>query len=118
MNLTEAETRQVLYCCAELLRQRTAGQYPGPQPWLTRLVRRLELELAVSESGHESGCGGEPLEAEHWISAREAANILGLSKRQTQRLATDLDGRLIDARWVFPLTAVNDYAEAKHDRPA
>lgn len=118
MNLTKAETRQVLYCCAELLRQRTAGKYPGPQPWLTRLVRRLELELAVSESGHESGCSEEELNAEHLISAREAANILGLSKRQTQRLATDLDGRLIGARWVFPLQCVTEYAEAKNARTA
>jgi hypothetical protein len=56
------------------------------------------------------------LQQERLITAREAAAILGLSKRQVQRLAADLDGsQLICGRWLFEASAVTEYA-AERDR--
>jgi len=50
-----------------------------------------------------------PSEQEELIGAREAATILGLSKRQVQRIAHSLDGRLAAGRWVFDRNAVQAY---------
>ena len=112
MTLTPRLIRLALYCAGEELRARHAGK-ARVLPWNAELIRALQHQLALSESGHESGCDTE--ESEIWISAREAATQLGLSKRQTQRLATDHDGRLIDDRWVFPANAVADYAKGRSD---
>jgi predicted DNA-binding transcriptional regulator YafY len=50
------------------------------------------------------------------ITAQEAAEMLGCSKRQVQRLATDLDGQLVGGHvWVFNRTAVLTYAEGKRN---
>lgn len=115
MNLAAAELRQLLYCAAEELRARQRGKPPGPQPWLRNLVRRLELEVAVSgsRSRHQTDCGEPQSDADERISARQAATMLGLSKRQVQRLAADLDGEIIDGRWLFSRTAAEDYAKGR-----
>jgi hypothetical protein len=109
------ELRKMLYCCASEMRARRSGKPPGPQPWLSNLIRRLELELAVSDSGHDFGWGATDLNHDSPISAREAGVILGLSKRQVQRLAADLEGQLIDGRWIFPESIVKEYAEGLTD---
>ena len=44
MNLSVDELRQLLYCCGAELRARRVGKPPGPQPWLAKLIRRLELD--------------------------------------------------------------------------
>jgi hypothetical protein len=102
-----------LFCAEQELKARRAGKPPGPQPWNAELVRALELETATSGLGHPSDAAESDSEATEWVSTREAAVLLGLSKRQAQRLAADLDGRIIGGRWVFPLTAVAEYAEGR-----
>lgn len=47
---------------------------------------------------------------EDTIGTVEAASILGLSNRQVQRLAADLDGRFIGGCWCFDRLAVESYA--------
>lgn len=116
MTFTPDELRHLLYCASEELRARNAGKSPGPAPWLRNLVRRLQLEVAVSESGHPiDDADPESEQQDERITARQAAAILGLSKRQTQRLANDLEGELIDGRWEFRLSAVTEYAEGLTD---
>jgi hypothetical protein len=53
------------------------------------------------------------LEPEKLITARKAATILDLSKRQIHRLAADLDGRIVGGRWLFDLGTVTEYAEER-----
>ena len=114
MILEKAEVRQLLYCCAEELRARARGKHPGPQPWLSRLVRRLELEVALSRSRQDEG--GETSCSNHeWICTRDAATRLGWTARQVQRRAADLEGRKTSAGWIFPAAAVDEYAEAMTD---
>lgn len=115
MTFTRDELRQLLYCAATELRARAQGKPPGPQPWLAKLVHRLELEVAVSESRHVSDGETAQSNTEVRISAREAATMLGISKRQVQRLAADLDGEIIDGRWLFRRPTVNEYAEGRAD---
>jgi hypothetical protein len=115
MTLTSRQWRQVLFCTAEELRARRAGKAPGVQPWNAELVRAVELELAVSESGHDSVGDQQHWEADRWITARQAADILGLSKRQTQRLAADLEGHRVDGRWQFRQSTVMNYTEGRQD---
>jgi hypothetical protein len=110
--LNDRELKLLLYCAAEEKRARENGKCPV-QKWNGELIRRVELELAVSRSGHESDCDAE--ESDAWLSAREAATQLGLSKRQTTRLAADLDGRIIDGRWIFSADAVTEYAKGRND---
>jgi hypothetical protein len=119
VKFTDTELRYLLYCGSQELRARRAGKAPGVQRPLVELVRRLQLEIATaSQSGHESEDGQPQSEVDAWITARQAAAMLGLSKRQTTRLAASLGGRLIGGRWLFSASAVHDYAKGagrEHD---
>jgi hypothetical protein len=100
------------YCAAELLRDRRRRGQPIPQ-WLHRHFSALDAQIRMSSSGQEFGCGGERLEPENWITAKEAALMLGCSRRHATRLAADLDGRMIGGRFLFDRRTVADYAEEK-----
>ncbi|WP_373199840.1 helix-turn-helix domain-containing protein [Mycobacterium marinum] len=47
------------------------------------------------------------------VTIAEAAEALGLSKRQTQRLAPRLGGRLIGGRWLLDEQAVREHLEGR-----
>src|SRR5690242_8546211 len=111
MMFSSNELRQILYCCAEELRARTAGKSPGPQPWLARLIRHLELELAVSSSRQFESEDVAPLVCDDCVGSREAATILGWHGRLVQRRAAEFDGQHINGRLVFRARSVADYAE-------
>jgi hypothetical protein len=104
------------YCAAALIRSRRRTGEPIPD-WLRQHHAQLDAEIraSMSRSGHESACGQGQLRQEELISAREAAEILSISKRQAQRLACDLDGRIVGARWLFKKATVIEYAEGKRN---
>lgn len=105
------EIRWLYYLIGAALRERELHQR-HVTPCLRRLFDRAET--AMSDSGHESGCEAQQSEPDVPITAREAADILGLSKRQCQRLAADLDGQLVDGRWQFSRAAVVEYAKERN----
>ena len=109
MILDDDEVRQSLYCCSEVLRARRRGAGPVSQ-WLVRLVRRYELEVATSRSRQPECDGVQPLKHE-WIGTREAATVLGWTRRQVQRRAADLEGWKTSAGWIFPADVVLEYAQ-------
>ncbi|RAL32871.1 hypothetical protein [Rhodococcus sp. AQ5-07] len=47
------------------------------------------------------------------IDVRQAAAILGLSSRQTRRIAEDLDGRIVGGRWMFERHTVTEFARTQ-----
>jgi hypothetical protein len=53
------------------------------------------------------------MELSELITAREAATILGCSRCHAQRLTADLDGQIVDGRWLFRRDLVTDYAQQK-----
>lgn len=100
-----------LYCAAELIRSHQRTSRPIPD-WLRRHHARLD---ALSQLGQENDSDTEQLDDDKLITAREAAQMLGVSKRQCQRIAADLDGELIGGRWLFGRNAVVQYAEGRRD---
>ncbi len=103
MNLDDTETRQLLYCCAAELRARAQGKPPGVQPWLTRLVRRLEQEVALASSRQDDATD-QPFwdgDDDEWLGSAQVARVLGWSLRTVQRRAADLDGQKVGGAWVF-----------------
>jgi len=105
------ELRAAYYCAAEVLRTRNLSGQPIPL-WLRRHYAKLDTGIrSMSESGHESDCDSTQLETDGLITAREAAVMLGRSKRQVQRIAADLGGQNIAGRWLFNPAAVREYAE-------
>jgi hypothetical protein len=114
MTLDDATVRTAFYCCSEVLRRRIRCGEPVPQ-WLKDHHAHLYNAVVLSRPGHRPGAVEPELKAEKLIGAREAADILGMSKRQVQRLAADLDGQIIDGRWLFKERTVLTYAEARHD---
>lgn len=99
-----------LYCARQVaIWHNRQGHLPR---WLAEHLRRCEQ--AASRPGHETGTAAEQSEPVR-ISAREAATILGVSKRHTIRLAADLDGQLVGGRWLFNPTIVTTYATAKEN---
>ena len=81
-------------------------------------------EVRASETGQHDGAPVAPQqysEREDTIGTGEAASILRLSHRQTQRIAADLDGRFIGGCWCFDRLAVQSYAhhrDAHRNNPA
>jgi hypothetical protein len=115
VNLTDDEKRHTLYCCGQELRARAAGKRPGVQPWLVRLVRRWELEVAVSSTRHEWDCPDSESDHDDRIGTAEAASILQWNVRRVQRRVADLDGRKLGRQLVFRESVVRDYAEGLTD---
>jgi hypothetical protein len=116
VNLTDSDLHAAYYCTAEVVRSRRLGCRPIPAE-VRRLYDRLtaEMQPGLSRSGQEKDCGGQQLSAGGWMSAAEAASLLGWSKRRVQRHATDLDGEIIGGRWLFRQSTVIEYAEGKQD---
>ncbi|AMY53425.1 hypothetical protein [Rhodococcoides fascians] len=56
------------------------------------------------------------LSAENFIGTAEAALILGRSRRQVQRIATSLGGRIINGGWQFDANAVEAYQADADER--
>ncbi|MCV7088888.1 helix-turn-helix domain-containing protein [Mycobacterium interjectum] len=113
---TKDQLRQLSYCVGEELRARAAGKGPGVQPWIRKLSQHLDIAVAMSESGHESDCDAPQSEISDSISAREAATVLKLSKRQAQRLGPEIPGaKVVGGRWLFPRQAVEEYARGRID---
>lgn len=100
------------YCCSEVMRSRQRTGQPIPS-WLRQHYDQLDAEVRLSQSRHEFDCGGEQSEPENWITAKEAALMLGCSKRTVLRIAADLDGRMIGGRLLFEQSTVAEYAEEK-----
>lgn len=102
------------YCASALIRSRKRTGEPIPS-WLRQHHARLDAEIRrMSRAGHESLSDTEELHPmDDLITAREAGEILGVSKRQTQRLAADLDGQIVGGRWLFSRSAVAEYMEGK-----
>ncbi|MEZ0382170.1 helix-turn-helix domain-containing protein [Mycobacterium sp. pW045] len=112
VQLNETEVQACYYGLAHFMRQQRIRQRPVPRS-VELLYRRIDaaIRTPVSDSGHQ--ISAVPTQSDVWITAREAADILGVSKRQAQRLHADLDGQLIGGRWLFKRETVQEYA---HER--
>jgi hypothetical protein len=115
VSLTSRVLKLALYCAGEELRARHAGKPPGVQAWNAEVVRALELEIAVSTSGQETGWETAGLNHDRFLTARESADIIGVDSRTVRRLAADLEGRLCGRQWMFPEAVVREYAEGLID---
>jgi excisionase family DNA binding protein len=91
-------------------RQRRGQPIPD---WLRRHYGELDQQFRLSQSRHESDCGGGQSEPKNWITAKEVALMLGCSKRTVQRNAADLDGSMIGGRLLFDRRTVAAYVEGK-----
>jgi Helix-turn-helix domain len=113
------ELRAAYYCVAEVVRRRQLSGQPIPH-WLRRHFDRLDAEVRLSRSGQDSDSTVGQLvpsgpTSPSLISAYEAAQILGISKRQVQRLAADLDGEIVAGRWLFKRETVQTYAKGQRE---
>ena len=111
---TQADLRESYYCASEVIRERRRRGQPIPV-WLRQHHARLDAEVRMSRVGRESTSDRPQLKEDELITAREAAEILDVSKRQAQRLAPDLDGRIVGGRWLFSKAVVVGYAEGKRN---
>lgn len=115
MNYSETEVRKLLYCCGQELRARAAGKPPGPQPWLVNLIRRLELDVALSSSRQSDDHDPSDLDHDDWVGSQQVCDILGWNIWTVQRRASDLEGRKVAGKLVFRERAVLQYAEGLTD---
>jgi hypothetical protein len=115
VRLNRDESVTAYHCVAAVIR----GVNTAPAPWAVRhLYDVLNTELRnPSQSGPECCCGGGQSESEKLISSRQAAELLGYSKRHVNRIAESLGGQVVDGSRVFRLSQVVDYAEGRDARP-
>ena len=114
MNLTAADLDVLYYTFARFVGGRTAAGKPVPQSVRLLLQR---IEIMMSATGHETGCGAEQSEQE-LIGTAQAAHILGCDPRHVRRLTNDLDGCRINGRWTFTKSVVQQYEESRAARRA
>lgn len=92
---------------AELARRRNG--LPASTDYAALLVA---LNTAVSRNGHNV-TDPEPVAAPSnqpdELTVEEAAHMLHKSKRQTQRMAPRLGGRLVGGRWLLDRRAVEEH---------
>lgn len=104
--------------CAGIRYTRRNGYTPDR---FRALQNTLGAAAAAAHTGHRDDAP-TPTPAhspqEDLIGAQEAAHMLGLSKRQVQRIARSLDGRLAGGRWVFDRAAVAAYHAHRKDTAA
>jgi hypothetical protein len=110
MRLTSDQVDVLLYALRDLIARRNLAHRPVPP-------RVKDLNIAalqwMSAGRHESVDGPEELTPDTLIGTAEAAAILGCTPRHAARLAADLDGQLVEGRWVFRRQTVVEYAELK-----
>ena len=112
VDMSELEIRAVVRIAAEATRNRRRYGEPVPE-WMRHIGTRFERLLTMSRLRHDFEGSGAHSESDVRISAREAGEILGLSKRQVHRIAGDLDGEIVDGRWLFRKSVVVEYAEER-----
>jgi hypothetical protein len=94
-------------------RARRSSGYPVSRHYATLAA---ELHAAVSAEGQADVRSTPDPEAgvvQPTVSIEQAAAELGLSNRQTRRLAPDLGGRIIAGRWFIDRTALNEHLEGR-----
>jgi len=118
MNLRGDDLEAAYYAVAGFIRQCCLiGRIPPPE--VRRVYKRLDSHIRLSQGRHETGSTATAEASsneETWIGSRQAALILGWSKRQVQRHATELGGQITSGRWLFRESEVIDYAEAQNAR--
>jgi hypothetical protein len=112
VNLAGDDLHAAYYCAAEVTRSRRRTGQPIPV-WLRWHYDRLDTAFRMSDLGQESDCDTGQLDQDKLITAREVGAILGCSKRQAQRLAPGLGGRIVGARWLLSQNAVLEHAKGK-----
>ena len=89
----------------------------APNDRVLSLAQALTDAAHMSETRHDDTLSAVPV-AESFtttqIGTKEAAQMLGCTQRQAQRLATDLDGRQLASRaWLFDRDTVCAYRLAR-----
>lgn len=116
MHLDDSEVRAAYYVTAAVLRSRRRTGEPIPAA-INDLYAKLDQTIRhepLSESRHEKRSDTIESDVEtELIGSLDAAEMLGLSKRHTQRLAADLDGQFCSGRWLFKKSTVIDYRDRK-----
>jgi len=102
------------------LRARRAGGAAVPRQYLqlqaVLAAAAAEVRASATRQRDVAPVAPQPHSArEDTIGTVEAASILGLSNRQVQRLAADLDGRFIGGCWCFDRLAVESYAHHRDE---
>lgn len=105
--------RIVLESMLVAARSRTLSGLP-----ITAAHRAIARELAavVSPNGQCDVAAEritEHVRMQPTVTVEEAARRIGLSKRQTQRIAPKLGGRIVAGRWLLDEQAVREHEESR-----
>ncbi|ULP45942.1 hypothetical protein [Mycolicibacter virginiensis] len=114
MILNATDIRAAYFCVAAVIRGRELHNHEVPPP-VRALFNRLDAEVRMSRTRHESASDGRQSKHQDLIGVAEAAAVLGWSTRKVQRLAADLDGEMITGRWIFSKSKVDQYREGLAD---
>ena len=101
------------YCAAAEIRSRRRNGTPIPD-WLRDHYSVLDraIRFPATQPRQQSGSGlPQSDHLDRFISAAQAAVILGWHTRQVQRRANDLDGTRVGGRWLFRLADVENYRD-------
>lgn len=109
--LTGDQLRTALTAVLIAARARTINGLPPSRAY-------NDLGQALAAATHGQLAVPKPVEAETpkmrpTVPIEEAAPLLGLSRRQTRRLAPKLGGRLIAGRWLLDEQAVQEHLQGK-----
>jgi hypothetical protein len=110
VKLTSDQIAVVLYALRDLIARRNLGRRPIPPEVVSLNGALLQ---AMSAGGHESEGDAEEFESNTLIGPAGAAALIGCTPRHVRRIHADLEGVLVEGRWVFRRQTVVEYAQAK-----
>lgn len=104
--------------CEAVLIAARARAHSGYPPSGDYATLATELHAAMSASGQSDVRDlpdPDPESVAPTVPIEQAAAELGLSKRQTRRLAPDLGGRIVGGRWLLDAHAIRQHIEGQDE---
>jgi hypothetical protein len=95
-------------------RARRSNGYPVSRDYATLAAELHAAASAAGQSDVRSVPDHDADVVQPTVPIEQAAEELGLSNRQTRRLAPDLGGRIIAGRWFIDRAALNEHIEGQH----
>ena len=112
-DLTQIDLRHALYCVIEQHNRQLRKEVKNPVPWTSTTIEKLCGAIAKMSQPRQSEPDHLPQSkhADELLSARQVSARIGWDRRRVQRHAELLGGELIDGRWMFSATAVDEHIE-------
>jgi hypothetical protein len=111
--LTEQDLRRVLFCVIEQHERQRRKEVPMRAPWTPEMIEKICGAIGEMSRPRQSRTRGpsHSTHADKLLSARQVSERIKWNVRRVQRHAPELGGKLVDGRWTFSASAIDEHLE-------